>query len=316
MKSFISAVKCNATEIFHRYIENGVRKEERVRYKPFVGLETRPGQKEMFKSIHGKPLTPRIFESLPDYYSWKRENEGIIEMHGDIQPEYQFLSTQYRGKVPIQWDAMRIINFDIEVRCPKGFPVAENAEWPVTTISCENIVTGELTVFGYKAYTPKTDDVRYYQAKNEEEMLQQFVSWWSHEYPDIITGWYIDGFDVPYLVNRIESQLGKKWVSKLSPVGKIVTRTIKDDYGNETVRYGIDGIASFDYKELYLKFTFDSREQYTLDYISKFELGEGKLDFKAGDAAKTEIVEPDDETRNSPCDRLRKMRTRLLRRNG
>ena len=34
-------------------------------------------------------------------------------------------------------------------------------------------------------------------------MLYDFINFWRSNYPDIITGWNTEFFDIPYLVNRM-----------------------------------------------------------------------------------------------------------------
>ena len=44
----------------------------------------------------------------------------------------------------------------------------------------------------------------------ERELLEDFVTYWEHNYPDIVTGWNINKFDILYLVNRIIRILGDR----------------------------------------------------------------------------------------------------------
>ena len=44
---------------------------------------------------------------------------------------------------------------------------------------------------------------------NEENLLKTFLKYYLKIKPTIITGWNIDGFDIPYLYNRIYNILGE-----------------------------------------------------------------------------------------------------------
>ena len=47
--------------------------------------------------------------------------------------------------------------------------------------------------------------VRYYKCKDETELLSKFLEFWSNpkHTPDVITGWNVRFFDIPYLVVRV-----------------------------------------------------------------------------------------------------------------
>jgi DNA polymerase elongation subunit (family B) len=95
---------------------------------------------------------------------------------------------------------------------------------------------------------------------------------------DIVTGWNVEFFDMPYLVNRIKSLLGLSEAKKLSPWG-ILNERMVEFKGKENQSYEPVGITVLDYYQLYRKFTFGNQESYKLDYISQIELGEKKVDY-------------------------------------
>ena len=108
-------------------------------------------------------------------------------------------------------------------------------------------------------------------------MLNQFLDHWNHINVDVVSGFNIDGFDIPYLVNRISNVMGDDQVKRLSPWKLVTPRKVKGKFGKEDIEYDIAGISSLDFLSLYLKFTYIKREQNSLDYISQVELGVGKL---------------------------------------
>ena len=97
---------------------------------------------------------------------------------------------------------------------------------------------------------------------------------------DIITGWNLS-FDIPYMIIRTTMLLGEDYAKRFSPNRKIKKES-KIVNKRETVDYSIMGIIILDYLELYKKFVFDNRENYTLKYISTYELGDTKIEY-AGD---------------------------------
>jgi len=308
MKSFLSIEQFSKNLIYHRYLEDGVRKEEYVSFKPFCGMETSGSSSTTFKSLFDKPLELKTFDSIQDYRHWKKDNESYFPIHGDIRMEYMFTSSYYHNEIPIQWDMMRIDNFDIEVhtggdedgniidakgnfvldvdgaRVPAGgFPESKDAFFPVSAIAVQDLITKHYTVFGWKDYNNTRDDVTYFRCDDEVDLLRQYVAYFAERKPDIITGWNIIPFDVPYLVHRISKLLGKKWVEKLSQIGKVKKRTYTDNFDNEIITYDIGGTVIYDYIELYGKFQLEPRDGKSLEIIAQAELGKGKLDYKSGD---------------------------------
>jgi DNA polymerase elongation subunit (family B) len=96
--------------------------------------------------------------------------------------------------------------------------------------------------------------------------------------PEIITGWNVRFFDIPYLVNRCKKILDEKEVKNLSPWG-IIKDSIVNSRGEDKVVYDIVGISILDYYELYRTFTYINQESYKLDHIAYVELGERKISY-------------------------------------
>ena len=45
--------------------------------------------------------------------------------------------------------------------------------------------------------------VEYHECIDELDLIERFLAYWESVEPDIVTGWNIRGYDIPYLVNRI-----------------------------------------------------------------------------------------------------------------
>ena len=112
------------------------------------------------------------------------------------------------------------------------------------------------------------------------DLLRKFIEYWTFNCPNIMTGWNIKGFDIPYLYNRIVRILGEKEAVKLSPWNKVYER--KDTvYGKETIGYDIIGISTLDYMQLYRKYEpgGNQHESFRLDAIAQEEGVGQKLSF-------------------------------------
>ena len=104
---------------------------------------------------------------------------------------------------------------------------------------------------------------------------------WDKESPDIVTGWNIETFDIPYLINRAKRLFNenKNPYRLLSPWKKIHAYTMFGMGGRELQAYEIIGVETLDYLQMYRKFTYTNQESYRLDHIAFVELGERKLDY-------------------------------------
>jgi len=133
-------------------------------------------------------------------------------------------------------------------------------------------------VFGCGDYNKHRDDVHYAKCRDESDLIRRFLDLWTRWHPDVVTGWNVEQFDIPYLTNRITKLFGEDEAKKLSPWNRISKRDTV--MMNRPVQfYDISGIAILDYIQLYRKFTYSQQESYRLDNIAHVELGEKKLDY-------------------------------------
>lgn len=104
------------------------------------------------------------------------------------------------------------------------------------------------------------------------------MEFWTRFHPDVVSGWNIKFFDIPYLVNRITKLFDEAEAKKLSPWNKLSMREVMF-MNRDHQSYDMVGIAALDYIELYKKFTYSQQESYRLDHIAHVELGEKKIDY-------------------------------------
>ena len=99
-----------------------------------------------------------------------------------------------------------------------------------------------------------------------------------NEHPDIVTGWNIKFFDIPYLVQRMNKLLTPVETAQLSPWKKIREKEIERS-SKKHLTFQILGVSILDYLDLYRTFTYKNQESYKLDHITFVELGERKLGY-------------------------------------
>ncbi len=163
-----------------------------------------------------------------------------------------------------------------------GFPTPSEARVPINLITVYDTLTQKYHTWGLKeAYKSKEEDVIYHRCDTEKELLFQFLNFWQEDYCDILCGWNTEGFDIPYIINRIEKILGEEGVLMLSPVKRVYSRDGFDDFGKTKTNWFIDGISLIDYMVVYKKFSRSPADSYALNNIANIELGEGKTAFNA-----------------------------------
>ena len=168
-----------------------------------------------------------------------------------------------------------VVTIDIEVQCENGFPSPKLAEEELLSITIKNHQTKRIVVWGIGDFETTRDDVNYIKCDNEVHLLKEFLVFWEKYYPDIVTGWNSEFFDIPYVCNRVKKLFGEDELKRLSPWGGVKEREVYQ-MGRHHQVYEIQGIAALDYFDQYRKFTYTTQESYRLDYIAKVELGEQK----------------------------------------
>ncbi|CAB4127288.1 PolB DNA polymerase elongation subunit (family B) [uncultured Caudovirales phage] len=229
------------------------------------------------KTIYGQHVSEVKPGSISDANSFIEmyKNVDKFNVYGNTDYHRQFVSETYPGDIKYDFDLIKIYSIDIETTTENGFPDIQNPSEEITLISIKDRYTKHTTVFGVGKWGRSQDKVRYVECDNESNLMREFLLFWQQNYPDAITGWNINMFDIPYMVARITRVLGEKYANRLSPWGILYERNIIVNKRPE-VTYRIRGIAILCYLELYKKFTYVTQESYKLDHIAFVELGENK----------------------------------------
>jgi DNA polymerase elongation subunit (family B) len=249
--------------------------KRREEFKPtiFVPAKTQT----QFKTLEGKyvaPLECGTIRDTKEYIESYKDVQGF-EIYGNTNWIAQYISDHYQNEIIHDSDKIKLFTIDIETKTELGFPDIATANEEILLISIQDNKTKEITTFGSKPYVHSRDDVTYKYFDTESRMLKEFIIWWQDNCPDVVTGWNINFFDIPYLIRRIINVHGEELAKKISPWGLINERkiTIK---GTEEITYDIQGVAMLDYLDLYKKYTYQAQESYRLDHIAFVELGERK----------------------------------------
>ena len=246
----------------------------RVKYSPTLYAPVL--KQTSYKTLDGKYVTPIKHETMKDAKEWVEQYKDQPHMvYGNTLYAYSYLSEEYPDRVNWNMDNILLITLDIEVECENGFPNVEQAIEPLISITIKNHQNKRIMVWGIGGFKTDRGDVGYVQCQDEKELIQEFLTFWEKNQPDIITGWNTEFFDIPYLYNRIRKVFDEDEVKRLSPWKSVTSRSVYT-MGRSHQIVEIQGVAHLDYFDLYRKFTYTNRESYRLDHIAFVELGERK----------------------------------------
>mgnify|MGYP003109348190 FL=1 len=258
--------------------EDGQRVQYEQNFSPVLFAQC--NKKTEYKTLEGSYAQKLEFDSVKDARQFIDEYKQVenFKIYGNDRFLYQYISTEFPEE-RIEYDAtqLKIYTIDIETSSENGFPnVGETAE-EILCLTIKDFTSKKLIVWGTREYQHSRSDVEYRVFWKEEEMLKDFLAWWAENTPDILTGWNVKLFDVPYICRRIERILSSKYMKSLSPWNKVYEKEVEIKGRNQFV-YDVIGVSVLDYLDLYQKFTYTNQESYRLDHIANVELGEKKLD--------------------------------------
>lgn len=265
-------------KILYRGIEDGRRVSAKVDYNPTLFVPSKTPSK--YTTIHGEYVGPVKPGSIRECREFVKQYEGVesFKVYGNTRYQYCFIADEFPDVIDWNINDIAVANIDIEVGSENGFPEPDKASEPLTAITIH--MNGKFTTFGCGNYRSKSIDVLYVKCSDELDLIMQFLNWWQLNTPDVVTGWNIEAFDIPYLVNRIKNLYDEKVVQRLSP-WRIVTPRLADVGMKKVGSYAILGVPILDYLKLYRWYAPDGRSQesYRLDNIGHVELGERKLSY-------------------------------------
>lgn len=279
MKPFYTSVNQKGGRILHRgYDKHGQRLHESMTFRPTLYVPTKKPKPTSWKTIDGITVDPVDFENTYEAWEFTKKYSDVegFKVYGDIEAQYQFIAENYGSEGELEYDSslIRVMCIDIEVESEDGFATPDAASERVNAITL--YMNGKTFSFGLGKFSVK--DVNCYSFDDEAAMLRHFLEAWEELDPDIITGWNVNMFDMPYLYRRIEKLMGEKEAKRLSPWREVRNRKVVIMERHNWV-YDFAGITILDYMDLYKKFTFVTRESYKLQHIAMVELGEGKIDY-------------------------------------
>ena len=279
MSKYYTNITVYGPHILYRGVKNGRRIKEKINYAPTLFLPAK--KKTDYKTLFGEYLEPMQFSNIREARDFVKRYESVenFKVYGNDRYAYAFIADNHKGLIDWNMDELSIVIIDIEVGSENGFPDPYKASEPITAIAVRQL-NGGTTVYGCGHYDNNDETVSYVRCQDEIDLCKKFLNDWQHNYPDVITGWNTEGFDIPYLINRFTKLFGEKEARKLSP-WEVINERVYNFKGSEKKSYDIFGIGQLDYIELYKWYAPNGKSQdsYKLDNIASVELGENKLSY-------------------------------------
>lgn len=258
-----------------------------------MGPPDQNGQRDFFGSGQDERTT---YETNVPFALRLMVDQGIVgggwcSVQGFRRREPQNFVSSCQVEIDVNWEnvrpveiikiaPVRILSFDIECFNPegKGFPKAEQS--PVIQIAVYLKEQGSSTRLLHAVWCLNTcNDIagaEVWSFEREVDLLLSFSQFIERVDPDIITGYNIMNFDLPYLIDRAEA-LKVKWdFCKLGRTSERTRKRINEVQGRETIEINIDGRVVFDMLVVMQK--EQKLSSYSLNAVSAEFLGEQKED--------------------------------------
>jgi len=244
------------------------------------------------QDIFGKYVATKWFDNAQARRKYLEAADGINVLEA-LRPEQEFLQKLFGDIVfenGFNTQPMRVQSLDIETEISDQFMKPSQADNRVNMITVHDSLTDKFYTWSLehcdidfkeaplKDY-PKDRFVVFEFHDDEDALLQHFVDWIDGNRADIIYGWNIKGYDIPYLYTRIGKQLGKSEANRLSPVGRCYVKEVNHDNARTDVaaeiEVNVDGVFQSDGLLLYrdkFKIAGSSLDGgYSLDNVGEHE---------------------------------------------
>ena len=261
-----------------RAYEDGKHIEFREEFKPTLFVKSKKESK--YRTLSGEvvdAVQPGTVKDCREFLK-KYENVDGFEIYGNERYIYQYISDKYsEEEIKFDINKIKLVTIDIEVASENGFPDVESCSEEILAITIQDYATKKIVSWGVKPFTHNRSDLIYHYCESEFALLNTFIQYWMDNTPEIVTGWNLQLYDIPYICKRLNRVLGEKLMKRMSLWGLVSEGEVFIN-GRKHTTFDIGGVTQLDYMDLYKKFTYKTQESYRLDYIAEVELGQKKLD--------------------------------------
>jgi len=283
---FYTNVQMIGNQFLVRGYDNGEHFMFKEEYSPTLFVKS--NRSTVYKTLDGEfvePINPGSVRDCREFYK-KYESIENFKIYGNDRYVYQYISDKYpEDEIKFDITKIKLITLDIETTSENGFPDPKTCDEEILLITIQDYSTKKIITWGTGPFNNTQSNVKYIECESEYALLNSFISYWENNTPEVITGWNIQFFDIPYIFGRLLRVLGEKRAKRFSPWGLVSSEEVFIN-NRQQICVDIGGITQLDYLDLYKKFTYKAQESYRLDYIAEVELGQKKLDHSEFDTFK------------------------------
>ncbi len=242
-------------------------------------------KKGKYKTVYGTPVSKITPRSNKDFQKEKAVNSQNECWESDLNLVYKCLSQNFRNipspRLKVAW-----IDIEADFDSDLGFAPPENPFTKITAITTILQWTGQCITFaippeGMSLISAEEIASRFdntYIFTDEIAMLNAWIELIQDS--DVLSGWNSEGYDLPFIINRIVRIMTKKDTRRLCLWDQLPKPRTFVRFGSESETYDLVGRLHIDYMQLYRKYTFEERHSYSLNAIGEYELNETKTPYE------------------------------------
>ena len=225
--SFYTNVNLIGNNLLYIGYENGQRIQRKFKFSPTLYVVS--NQITEYKTLDGRYAKPIRFDTVGQARDFKDKYKDVenFEVHGYDRFLYQYISEEFSNEVDYDIKTLKITSLDIEVACENGFPNVHECAEQLLAITVQDYQTRKLKVFATRDYHNTRKDVDFIYCDDEKHLLQCFLAYWQTDFPDVLTGWNVELYDIPYICGRLERLFGEKELKMMSPWGMVKSEEIE-----------------------------------------------------------------------------------------
>ena len=237
------------------------------------------------RSLYNTSVTKFSSRKQGEFEKEKRIHSNRRLFESDVPIVFRCLSENY---LKIDAPKLHTCFFDIEVDFDpaKGFSPPSDPFNPVTAVSlyldwldqlvCLAVPPSHMTYETAQEAIKDFPDTMLF--RTEKELFDVFFT--LIEDADVLSGWNSEGYDIPYMVNRVTRVMSKDDTRKFCLLGQYPKKRTYERFGKEEETFDLVGRIHLDYLALYKKYNYESRHSYKLDAIGEMEVGEKKTEYE------------------------------------
>jgi len=244
-----------------------------------------PDKQGKFTAIDGTRVTRVVSSNLGAFEKEKRIHSHRRLCESDYRALNRTMEEEYTGQ---DGPVLNVAFLDIEVAYDKvkGFANPSDPFNKITAISTYLSWLGRNITLVIKPDAMPQDRAEEIVAKFEDTILcaseHEMLDMWLELIgdTDVYSGWNSEGFDIPYITNRIIRVMGKEHTRRMCLWDQFPKLRKFEKFGKELETYDPIGRIHLDYLELYRKYNYHELPSYRLDYVGEVELGETKIHYE------------------------------------